>query len=83
MFWTSASANSLDKIGLDFHVPNQRYQAETQKDKVESLFFYKKETIGNIFVLIVSFNSDKKLLWKPLKEYYFHHIRIEFDTWEW
>ena len=37
MFWTSASANSLDKIGLDFHVPNQRYQVETQKD--ETLFF--------------------------------------------
>ena len=39
MFWTSESANSLDKIGLDFHVPNQRSQVETQKD--ETLFFFK------------------------------------------
>ena len=36
-FGHQQGADSLDKIGLDFHVPIQRYQVETQKD--EALFF--------------------------------------------
>ena len=36
-FGHQQGADSVDKRGLDFHVPIQRYPVETQKD--EALFF--------------------------------------------
>ena len=48
MFWTSASANSLEKIGLDFHVPNHCYQVETEKD--ETLFLKNKNKLSETYL---------------------------------
>ena len=81
MFWTSARCWQFRQDRFRLSCTHSAVSSWNAK-RWSSLFLEKLNYRKHIYFTVL-FSPDKKLLSKPLQQYYFYYIRIQFDTWDW